>query len=339
MPPFFVPSYLRGSKHAEKLQKAHTARLAATQRECRPAQSSVAGSLSTSSSSVNLHKMAGSHRGLTHEVMERAPVFVDEPVSPWPTRWNDNDKFAQLDIEDEGTQAKYSGSQKTHDEAASVRADCPMPRQCGIYYYEVTVVSKGKDGYAASTNLGTYTDAHDRRMIGVGFSGPNVALSRIPGWEPDSFAYHGDDGQIFNNTTSGKNYGPKFGTLDVIGCGINFRTNAAFFTKNGHMLGMSNVTSTALLHADPLRHCFPRFEAQHVVLPHYRNEEARRDTSCEFRPGAFRVRHCQDDARRKDCHTRGRSSDDFRTERYISARRDTVHSSTDRSVFGSRWLR
>jgi hypothetical protein len=74
-------------------------------------------------------------------------------------------------------------------------------------------------------------------MIGVGFSGPKVALSRIPGWEPDSYAYHGDDGQIFSNTTSGKTYGPKFGTLDVIGCGINFRTNTAFFTKNGHMQG------------------------------------------------------------------------------------------------------
>lgn len=74
-------------------------------------------------------------------------------------------------------------------------------------------------------------------MIGVGFSGPKVALSRIPGWEPDSFAYHGDDGQVFSNTTSGKPYGPKFSTLDVIGCGINFRTNTAFFTKNGQRLG------------------------------------------------------------------------------------------------------
>ncbi|KAI4640382.1 hypothetical protein J4E93_008588 [Alternaria ventricosa] len=220
IPPFFVPSYLRGSKHAEKLQEAHKAKLAA-QREYKSTHSSNAGSLSTSSSSVNLHKMTPSHRGLTHEIVERAPVFVDEPVAPWPTRWNDADRFPQLELEDGQRLAKFSGSQKTHDEAASVRADFPMPRQCGIYYYEVTVVSKGKDG----------------RMIGVGFSGPKVALSRIPGWEPDSYAYHGDDGQVFSNTTSGKSYGPKFGTLDVIGCGINFRTNTAFFTKNGHMQG------------------------------------------------------------------------------------------------------
>ncbi|CAO2657855.1 Nn.00g071150.m01.CDS01 [Neocucurbitaria sp. VM-36] len=220
IPPFFVPSYLRGSKHAEKLQEAHKAKLAA-QREYKSTHSSNAASLSTSSSSVNLHKMAPSHRGLSHDIIERAPVFVDEPVAHWPTKWNEGDKFAQLEIEDSGRLAKFSGTQKTHDEAAAVRADFPMPRQCGIYYYEITVISKGRDG----------------RMIGVGFSGPKVALSRIPGWEPDSYAYHGDDGQVFSNTTSGKAYGPKFGTLDVIGCGLNFRTNTAFFTKNGHMLG------------------------------------------------------------------------------------------------------
>ncbi|KAF2677081.1 Ran-binding protein-like protein [Lentithecium fluviatile CBS 122367] len=216
---FFVPSYLRGSKHAEKLEEVHRAR-AAAQREHRSTHSSHAGSLSTSSSSVNLHKMSSAHRGLSHEVIERAPVFVEEPVAPWPMRWNDTDKFPQVEIEDGGRQAKFAGAQKTHDEAASVRADYPMPRQCGIYYYEVTVISKGKDG----------------RMIGVGFSGPKVPLNRIPGWEPDSYAYHGDDGQCFSNTTSGKSYGPKFGTLDVIGCGINFRTNTAFFTKNGQFL-------------------------------------------------------------------------------------------------------
>ncbi|KAF1939025.1 ran-binding protein [Clathrospora elynae] len=220
MPPFFVPSYLRGSKHAEKLQESHKAKLVA-QREYKSTHSPSTGSLSTSSSSVNLHKIAPSHRGLTHEVIERAPVFVDEPVAPWPTKWNEGDRFQQLHLEDGGRLAKFSGTQKTHDEAAAVRADFPMPRQCGIYYYEITVISKGKDG----------------RMIGVGFSGPKVALSRIPGWEPDSYAYHGDDGQTFSNTTTGKSYGPKFGTLDVVGCGINFRTNTAFFTKNGHMLG------------------------------------------------------------------------------------------------------
>lgn len=144
VPPFFVPSYLRGSKHAERLHDIHKAKVAA-QREHKSAPSSTAPSLSTSSSSVNLHKMTPSYRGLAHEIIERAPTSFDE-LAPWPTRWNEADKFAQLDIEEDGRQAKFSGSQKTHDEAAAVRADFPMPRQCGIYYYEAMVVSKGRDG-------------------------------------------------------------------------------------------------------------------------------------------------------------------------------------------------
>jgi hypothetical protein len=144
IPPFFVPSYLRGSKHAERLQEIHKAKLAA-QRDHKSTHSSNAGSLSTSSSSVNLHKMAPSHRGMAHEIVERPPVSVDEPA-PWPTKWNDADKFPQMDIEENGRQAKFSGTQKTHDEAAAVRADYPMPRQCGIYYFEVTIMSKGKEG-------------------------------------------------------------------------------------------------------------------------------------------------------------------------------------------------
>lgn len=151
VPPFFVPSYLRGSKHAEKLHEAHRAKLAAL-RDLTYTQSSNAASLSTSSSSVNLNKLPASHRGLAHEVIERTPVFVGDLVAPWPTRWSESDKFAQLDIEEGGRQAKFSGSQKTHDEAASVRADYPMPRQSGIYYYEVTVVSKGKDGFVVLRN-------------------------------------------------------------------------------------------------------------------------------------------------------------------------------------------
>lgn len=40
-----------------------------------------------------------------------------------------------------------SGPQKVSDnDAAAVRADQFMPPQCGIFYYEITVVSKGKEG-------------------------------------------------------------------------------------------------------------------------------------------------------------------------------------------------
>ncbi|KAF2494087.1 Ran-binding protein-like protein [Lophium mytilinum] len=219
---FFVPSYLRGSRHAERLEEAHKAKLAA-QREHRSNHSSATASLSTSSSSVNLHKMVPSHRGMTHDIIERAPPLVEEHVASWPMRWSEADKFAQIEVQGDGLEVRFQGPAKTHEESASIRTDYPMPRQCGIYYFEVTVVSKGKEG----------------RMIGIGFGSSKVVLNRIPGWEPESWAYHGDDGMIFSNTTSGKQFGPKFTTSDVIGCGINFRTGCAFFTKNGSEIGVA----------------------------------------------------------------------------------------------------
>ncbi len=76
-----------------------------------------------------------------------------------------------------------------------------------------------------------------RSSIGIGFSSKSVPLSRLPGWEPESWAYHGDDGHSFCCQSSGKHYGPPFNAGDIIGCGINFRTRSAFFTKNGDHLG------------------------------------------------------------------------------------------------------
>lgn len=39
-----------------------------------------------------------------------------------------------------------SGHGKNHKDAASVRATHPIPAACGIYYFEVKIVSKGRDG-------------------------------------------------------------------------------------------------------------------------------------------------------------------------------------------------
>lgn len=74
-------------------------------------------------------------------------------------------------------------------------------------------------------------------MVAVGFSGPKASLERLPGWESDSWAYHGDDGKSFYGESTGRNYGPTFGAHDIIGCGVNFTTGCAFFTKNGVDLG------------------------------------------------------------------------------------------------------
>lgn len=66
-----------------------------------------------------------------------------------------------------------------------------------------------------------------------------MSLQRAPGWEPESWGYHGDDGNCFAAQNVGKSYGPKFGPNDTVGCLVNFRLGHALFTKNGDDLGLS----------------------------------------------------------------------------------------------------
>ena len=222
-PQFFIPSYLRGSRHAERLEEARRARLLAQQREARKGTGSTTiqphngASLSASSSSVSLHKLANpsasglppaaaavsssstsssagpfgphAHRGLAHEIVERVPGStssssaiatippaatttalsthvitgsstginscsastpqqLEESLAPLPSRWSETDRFSGLDVLGDGCQVRFTSSKTgTHDEAGAVRADHPMPRRCGLYYYEIEVLSKGKERY------------------------------------------------------------------------------------------------------------------------------------------------------------------------------------------------
>lgn len=237
----FVPSYLFDSKHLERLEERRRARVLAERNNNKSGRSSTAGSLSTRTSSSNLHKMIPSHRGMTHEIIERPFHQAEDCVAPLPSRWSGTDKFAGLEVLGDGTEIKFSGSAKaSSDEGAAVRADHPMPRECGIYYFEITVLSKGKDRYCSSLLLSLPVAADQcNSQIAVGFSGPKVVMHRLPGWEIDSWAYHGDDGNSYCSTPQGRQYGQKFGHTDVIGCGVNFRTQTAFFTRNGNHLGPS----------------------------------------------------------------------------------------------------
>uniref|UniRef100_A0A8C0ZBJ0 RAN binding protein 10 n=6 Tax=Passeriformes TaxID=9126 RepID=A0A8C0ZBJ0_CYACU len=111
---------------------------------------------------------------------------------------------------------------KNHKDAASVRATHPIPAACGIYYFEVKIVSKGRDGY-----------------MGIGLSAQGVNMNRLPGWDKHSYGYHGDDGHSFCSSGTGQPYGPTFTTGDVIGCCVNLINNTCFYTKNGHSLGIA----------------------------------------------------------------------------------------------------
>lgn len=146
-PAFFTPSYLRNSRYIYRLDAAHRAKLAAQQREA-SSTTSTNPPLSTSSSNVHLPRMAPSHRGMTYEIIEKEPPTTADPLSPLPTQWSSSDKYAGLELSNDSLDVRYTGPVHKHDhEAAALRADNPMPPQCGIYYFEIKIESKPKEGY------------------------------------------------------------------------------------------------------------------------------------------------------------------------------------------------
>ncbi|XP_066594680.1 uncharacterized protein [Prorops nasuta] len=148
--------------------------------------------------------------------------MVNEEETPLPRSWSPKDKFNYIGLSQNNLRVHYKGFGKTHKDAASVRTTHSIPAACGLYYFEVKIVSKGRDGY-----------------MGIGLSAHGVNVNRLPGWDKHSYGYHGDDGHSFCSSGTGQPYGPTFTTGDVIGCGVNLVDNTAFYTKNGHHLGIA----------------------------------------------------------------------------------------------------
>ncbi|KPM44768.1 hypothetical protein AK830_g1819 [Neonectria ditissima] len=221
--PFFIPTYLVDSTYVKKLAEAHRSKL-----QARESNRTSANGLAQNLTTFNplQHPLPpGSHRGMSHTVIERPPIFEeDDSLASLPSKWNKDDQWGGIEIQPDGLSIKYVGPKNQHDrdhEACAVRANNYMPAQCGIYYYEVQILSAKRD------------DA----TIGIGFSTKTATLSRPIGWEPEAWGYHGDDGRCFTGQNIGRHYGPRYNTGDVIGCGVNFRDNTAFFTKNGVKIG------------------------------------------------------------------------------------------------------
>lgn len=218
------PSHLEGSHYLARLEQ-QTRQRAASQWEVSGVQSANGHNNGANSAST-----PEAHYGIARDVVERPPVHhgddEDNAVGPLPTRWGvaKEDKASGLEVMADGLEVKYTGprnNQERENDACAIRADHPMPLQCGLYYFEITVLSR----------------KHNDTTICIGFSSKSVALNRAPGWEPESWGYHGDDGNSFASQNVGKRYGPPFSSGDTIGCGVNFRTGTAFFTKNGQYLG------------------------------------------------------------------------------------------------------
>ncbi|XP_075878367.1 ran-binding protein 9 isoform X2 [Nelusetta ayraudi] len=154
--------------------------------------------------------------------LRRLYPAINENETPLPRSWSPKDKFSYIGLSQNNLRVHYKGHGKTPKDAASVRATHPIPAACGVYYFEVKIISKGRDGY-----------------MGIGLSAQGVNMNRLPGWDKHSYGYHGDDGHSFCSSGTGQPYGPTFTTGDVIGCCVNLINNTCFYTKNGHSLGIA----------------------------------------------------------------------------------------------------
>ena len=113
-----------------------------------------------------------------------------------PTHFSPTDHSPLLAVSTSGFRASYVPLRSRNDrDAASVRANLPIPTSVGLFYFEVEIVDAGQRGY-----------------IGVGLSGRAVNLGRLPGWERSSWGYHGDDGMVFGEKGQGREFGPGFTT-------------------------------------------------------------------------------------------------------------------------------
>lgn len=147
---FFVPTYLNKSVYMQRLESDYISKVRA-QNATRLAKGngqSAAGALSEAPSLPS-----GSHRGLSHQLVERhsnhAPDEGAGTLTPLPTRWNKEDLWGGIEIEPHNV-VRHRPHQGYHErerdhEASAVRANHYVPRQCGIYYYEVVILDARRD--------------------------------------------------------------------------------------------------------------------------------------------------------------------------------------------------
>ncbi len=142
----------------------------------------------------------------------------------------EKEKHSGCELSEEGCCIDWRG-----EEPSMCRSNAVIPSLFEpVFYFELVVLHQGSDG-----------------AVGLGLAPRGHSLMGMPGWNMQSFGYHGDDGAVFSGESRGlgKRFGPSWGTGDTVGLGVkrrdenDARAHDIFATKNGEFLGVmfSNV--------------------------------------------------------------------------------------------------
>jgi hypothetical protein len=131
----------------------------------------------------------------------------------------------EIEIGEDGLSISSTDDDLEDAEPSTARASIPFIKDDGFAYFEVTVIHEGMRG-----------------IVAIGLISENYPMDKMPGWHEESIGYHADDACAFHNTGWGRQWGKRYGSGDVVGCGIVFETGEVFFTLNGEFLGVAYRT-------------------------------------------------------------------------------------------------
>ncbi|CAG8703001.1 12964_t:CDS:2 [Acaulospora morrowiae] len=173
----------------------------------------------------NEHELMSIEKPFIPKYLQNSPLDIhnrtaENPIL-LPSKWNFAARAKGVSVERNQLGIEYIGTGM----AAAIRSDHPIPKEAGIFYYEVDVIDSGP-----------------RSLIGIGFGRRSSYLNRQPGWDHSTIGYHGDDGLVFLETgIRGNAYGPLYFSGDTIGCCLNYYDQTVFYTKNGINLGIAST--------------------------------------------------------------------------------------------------
>jgi hypothetical protein len=168
---FLRPSYLQGTVFLRRLEEKYRAKMLAEQEGAAAVLAGANGSstpgarLGTNGASVSHLPVVGAAKllgtagpgqprgydGLERNSGSAGPAAAgnleddDDVITPLPSRWNKDDKEAALEILGDGYEVRHTGRASADHEASAVRADHYMPPSCGVYYFEITILSGRTD--------------------------------------------------------------------------------------------------------------------------------------------------------------------------------------------------